>query len=380
MRLPVALLSVVAVPATVLAAPVVTAPASVPTARPVAPQVQEIDLPAQDGESGRGGTAGSHTVVETPQHTTGAFSTLGVTWAADTATGEVRVQVRTRSQGTWTPWVAIESEELDVVAGAPEADDEGVRAGTEPLYAGLSDGVQVRVDVLSGEAPRDLRLALVDPGTSPADAAVAPDTPAGTAHAAAARPPIRSRAQWGADESLRGGSPSYASTINAVTVHHTASSNAYTAAEVPALIRGFYAYHVKSQGWSDLGYNILVDKFGTAWEGRAGGLDKAVVGAHAGGFNSTTVGVSMIGTYGTVEPPAALKETVAQLAAWKLGLHGRAAKSSVTLRSAGSTRYAAGTDVTLPRVFSHRDVSTTACPGDRGVASLPWVRDRGAAL
>jgi hypothetical protein len=206
---------------------------------------------------------GSRTVVHTAQRSTSPFSTVGVTWVSDPATGELAVQVRTRSQGSWTPWTAVEAEGPEELAGSPEARARGVRAGTEPLYAGDSDGVQVRVDVLSGEAPRDVKVALVDPGSSPADAVV-PTVPASTAHAQSVVPSIRSRAQWGADESIRTGSPSYASTISAVTVHHTASSNDYTAAEVPALIRGFYAYHVRSQGWSDIGYNVLVDKFGTA--------------------------------------------------------------------------------------------------------------------
>jgi uncharacterized protein with LGFP repeats len=88
------------------------------------------------------------------------------------------------------------------------------------------------------------------------------------------RPVIRSRAEWGADESLRTEAPSYSRTLEAVTVHHTAGSNDYTEARCPAVLRGIYAFHVKSRGWSDIGYNVLVDRFGTAWEGRAGGLDR----------------------------------------------------------------------------------------------------------
>jgi hypothetical protein len=300
--------------------------------------VVELDLPVEVQEA-RGG---ARAVVDTGQRATAPFSTVGVTWAPDPATGELSVQVRTRSEGAWTPWTSLEAEGPAVLAGAPEEHARGVRSGTEPLYAGDSDGVQVRVEVLSGEAPRDVRLALVDPGSSPADASVTA-LPASTAHAQAA--PRRSAAGRSGGPTSRSapGRPSYASTLSAVTLHHTASSNDYTAAEVPGLIRGFYAYHVRSQGWSDIGYNVLVDKFGTAWEGRAGGLDKPVIGAHAGGFNTGTVGVSMIGTYGTVEPTAATKEAVAQVSAWKLGLHGRDPRSSYTTTSGGSTRYPSGT-------------------------------------
>ncbi|MCW2605875.1 MAG: cspA, partial [Frankiales bacterium] len=141
-----------------------------------------------------------------------------------------------------------------------------------------------------------------------------------------------------------------------------------------------YAYHVKSNGWSDIGYNFLVDRFGTVWEGRAGGITRAVIGAHAGGFNTGTVGISMIGTYETDRPSAAMLESVAQVAGWKLGGAGVDPHSSVTLTSAGSTRWPSGTPVTLPRIFPHRAVSTTSCPGTQGMAALPGLRDRAAAL
>src|SRR3712207_1623660 len=92
------------------------------------------------------------------------------------------------------------------------------------------------------------------------------------AHAASAMPPIYSRAQWGADESLMGWDPQYAPTIKAATIHHTADGNNYAAADVPAILRSMYAYHAVSRGWGDIGYNVIVDKFGRAWEGRTGGL------------------------------------------------------------------------------------------------------------
>ena len=235
------------------------------------------------------------------------------------------------------------------------------------------------MDVTGGADPRDLRLSLVDPGTSPADAAVSAAPVARTA-AGAAVPVVRSRAELGADESVRTAPPSYADGIHAVAVHHTASSNDYSAADVPRLLRGFYAYHVTSNGWSDIGYNFLVDKYGRIWEGRAGGTSRAVMGSHAGGFNTGTVGISMIGTYETVAPSAAAQESVAQLAAWRLSADGKDPASTVRVYSAGSTRFADGLLVTLPRVFGHRDVSTTGCPGTKGMTALPGIRRRAAAL
>jgi hypothetical protein len=370
-------LSLVVVPAGVLAAPVVTRPA--PDARPVPAHVQDISLAGTVSAAGLAtgdAAGGARTVVATTARSTQPFETFGVTWRQDPHVGDLVVRARTRTEGRWTAWTTLDEE----ASADGRGSDAGARAGTEPAWVGPSDGVQVRVEVLSGQAPADLRLSLVDPGESPADAAVASQPTGSVAEAATGRPVIRSRAAWGADETMRTGSPSYASSLYAVTVHHTASSNSYEPEDVPGIMRSFYAYHTQSRGWSDIGYNVIVDKYGTAWEGRAGGLDKPVIGAHAGGFNTGTVGVSIIGTYDSVQPTNASLEKVAAIAAWKLSSYGRDPKGTVTLTSGGSTKYSAGTRVTLPRIFGHRDVSSTACPGVEGYAALPEIRERAAAL
>ena len=374
-----------------LAVPVLT-PAALAQAEapPVAPIVQELAVSGVDAEAAQqsapSGVTGAlvlsatrRTVLLTDLLDTQPFALAGVTWDAGPDTGVVQAWVRTRSEGAWTGWQALggqADEEPD--AGTPDTAGP-LRGGTSPLWVGSADGVQARVDVLSGADPAGLRLSLVDPGTSPADGLAASGALSATGSASRA-PAIRSRAAWGADESIRRGAPSYAAAVRAVTIHHTASSNDYSQADVPRLLRGFYAYHVKSQGWSDLGYNVVVDRFGGIWEGRSGGVTRAVVGAHAGGFNTGTVGISMIGTYENVQPSAPMLESVAQLVAWRLSLAGIDPRGSVTITSGGSTRFASGTRVTLPTVFGHRQVSSTACPGVLGMASLPGVRDRAAHL
>jgi predicted secreted protein len=373
-----------------LAVPVLTPSASAAPV-PVPPVVQELvvggvdeQAAQQSAPSGVTGAlvsgAGRRTVLLTDLLDTRPFGLVGVTWDASPAVGNVQAWVRTRSEGTWTGWQALGGTADEQPDETSPDNGPTRRGGTSPLWVGSADGVQARVDVLSGPDPAGLRLSLVDPGESSADAVTGTRAALSTAHAASRAPAVRSRAEWGADESLRRGSASYAGSVRAVTIHHTASTNDYAPEDVPRLLRGFYAYHVKSQGWSDMGYNFLVDRFGGVWEGRAGGTARAVIGSHAGGFNTGTVGISMIGTYESVAPSKEMLEAVAQLTAWRLSLAGVDPRSSLTMTSGGSTRWPAGTPVTLPTVFAHRQVSSTSCPGTLGFAAMGQIRDRAAAL
>jgi hypothetical protein len=324
-------------------------------------------LPAAE----RGAAPSERPSVLTREIATEDFESLGVTWRAGTG-GDVTVLVRTRGDDGWSDWTGLEKGE-DVDPAAPAA----VRDGTEPYYAGESDAVQVRVDVRSGAVPADLKVELIDPGDSPADASIGA-TPASTAAAAAVQPKIYSRKDWGANEAQRSGSPTYMPTIKAAVVHHTAGVNGYSSEQVPAIIRSDYAYHTKSRGWSDLGYNFVVDRFGRLWEGRAGGINRAVQGAHAGGFNYETFGVSAIGNYETASAPTAMQTAIAKLIAWKFSLHGVNPTAKVTLTSAGggTARYARGKKVSLPTIMGHRDVGYTACPGANLYPKLASIRSK----
>lgn len=198
----------------------------------------------------------------------------------------------------------------------------------------------------------------------------------------APQPPITSRAGWGADESISPEEPSYlpGAKIKAVVVHHTAESNAYTCDQGPAVVRGIYAYHVQQLGWKDLGYNFLVDKCGTIYEGRKGGIDRPVMGAHAYGFNSETTGISVLGTYTDAAPPQAAMASVAKIAAWKLGQYGVDPASTTTLTAGDSGRnyfgktWAKGAQLFLPVIHGHRDGYNTQCPGNALYAQLGTIR------
>ena len=177
-------------------------------------------------------------------------------------------------------------------------------------------------------------------------------------------PPIISRAAWGADESIRRRAALVAPDLRLTFVHHTATANDYPPEQSAAIVRSIYAYHVRHNGWNDIGYAFLVDRYGQIFEGRAGGVEQAIVGAHAQGFNTGSVGIALIGN-GSLEPitPAA-RSSLVQLLTWRLDLAhlDPLARSSVTSR--GNPRFPAGTTVALRTISGHRDVDATGCPGD----------------
>jgi peptidoglycan hydrolase-like protein with peptidoglycan-binding domain len=308
--------------------------------------------------------------VSPVQNVAGAVTVVGVTWPSGSVSAQSaqsarsQFQIRTRSGAAWSRW-----QQLDVEAGAADpAEARVARGGTNPYIITGATAYQVRSLTTDAQIPASATVQAVDPGTSGADSLQ--QAPGGAAAAAAAvtRPTIYTRAQWGADEGLRRTAPSYGKVMVGF-VHHTDNANSYTARDVPAMIRGIYAYHVQTLGWSDVGYNFLVDRFGRIWEGRYGGMDKAVVGAQTLNFNSVSTGVSVIGNFQVAAAPQAATDALKRVLAWKLSLAGIPATGSVLANG----KY-------LQRVSGHRDAYPTDCPGQYLYARLPEIRAGAAAL
>jgi hypothetical protein len=284
------------------------------------------------------------------------------------------VEVRVRQGGGWSEWIHVEGGEDE--APDPGSPERTGRTSAGPVWVGHDiDHVQVRV----GEGRlRNLKLHAID-SEEPVGAGIRP------AGASVAQPGIITRAQWSADESWRtvapgcNGTPEYASTVRNAIVHHTASSNTYSRGDAAAAVRGIYYFHTHTNKWCDIGYNFVVDRYGQVFEGRAGGIDRAVIGAHAGGFNNGSTGVAVLGSFDTSALPAEAYSSLVSLLSWKLSLHGVSALDTVTLTSGGSTRYPAGTKVTLGTISGHRDVSLTICPGDLTYGQLGQLRSDVAA-
>lgn len=367
---------------------------------PVAPsgQVQPSNGPTPPGAL-VASEAAQHGRVQSAVLETHGFQTVGVTWPAGADVSRLEAEVRTRSAGVWSDWQPLTVGDVQPDAGSPDARRE--RGGTDPLWVGQADAVQVSFAATPQGGPTDLRLSLVSSATpqgTSAGTGVANAQPA-VAHsgsgvvlaAAAARPAalqtsvaaprLITREQWGALPEAC--TPAVASTLVAAVVHHTADSNDYsTVAEAEQQIRNDQAYHIYSRGWCDIGYNFIVDKWGNIYEGRANSLTEPVIGVHAGGFNTDTVGIAMLGDYSTITPSPATQASVAQIAAYRLAAYHHDPGGSVSYTTWGgeTDRWTAGTTVTIPRVMGHRDVDLTACPGDGGYSVLGSIRAQAQAL
>ncbi len=295
--------------------------------------------------------------------------------------GAVTIRLRTSEDGrSWGPWFEAPLEVVDEHGTA--------QAFTDPIWTGAGRYVQAQASRNAARGPSSLsgvRLVAIDP-TEDAGvvsrvtgavrrfaATVAGISLTTDASAATASPTIVSRANWGADESLRSGSPSYAP-VKMAFIHHTASGNDYSQADAPAIVRAIYAYHTKSLQWSDIGYNFLIDRFGTVYEGRYGGVSRGVIGAQAGGFNTGSTGVSVLGTFSEQAPPTATITSLGRLLAWKLGVSGLDPAGSATLTCGLTDKYVLGTKVRFPVIAGHRQANYTECPGNAFYALLPAIR------
>jgi hypothetical protein len=324
--------------------------------------------------------AGTEQVSE-PAEAPLPFSMVGLDLPA-----EATARFRTSPDGTtWDPWEPVETLEFDdgPDLGTPEeaaAAAFGTRQVSDAIWVGEARFLQVAVE---GGSPADVGAVFIDSNGLSADAAAAgpiDPSPEATAPeemmsaAAASRPPIISRQGWGANESLRKGRTAHAPAARYAVVHHTAGSNRYTRAEAPAVVRGIYHYHTRSLGWDDIGYNFLVDRYGRIFEGRAGGIDKAVIGSHARGFNTGSIGVAMLGEFTSAAPPTEALGAVAAVIAWKFRVHGIGTGGTVRVVSGGSDRYRQGVAVNLPPIVAHRDVGRTECPGNAYYRQMSLLR------
>jgi hypothetical protein len=195
-----------------------------------------------------------------------------------------------------------------------------------------------------------------------------------------------SRGQWGADESLRFRGkreiwPRMFVPVKKLVVHHTVSSNDY--ADGAAEVRAIYHYHAVSLGWGDIGYNVLIDRFGFSYEGRygrelSGGREvfsPDVVAGHASAHNYGSCGAAVIGSMHVASGGDLLNDEprIVQRLTDVLEHIGRLRE----IDPAGSSHFLLSNDtwnLDLSNVSGHRDCVSTECPGQHLYDRLESIR------
>jgi hypothetical protein len=285
------------------------------------------------------------------------FDLAGVEWSAPRgAVPELRVRL---ADGRWSRWGR---------AGAAH-DPRGLIG--DPVWVGGARELELR----SARPLRAVRVHLIRAGDGPRASAAVASLP--VLDAGPGQPPIVARALW-ADRSCTPRTAPWYGRVRLAFVHHTENLNGYAAHQSPALVRAICLFHRNVRGWHDIGYNFLIDRFGTIFEGRAGGIDEPVGGAQAGGFNEHSTGIALIGTFSDRRPSPAALHALKRLVAWKLALHGEPAEGRVTIEAtradAGVSRFPPGVHVAVPRIAGHRDCDQTDCPGGALYRELPRIR------
>jgi hypothetical protein len=315
------------------------------TAAPAAPATGAFDTTVDDVVVDlRPGTAESAVATEDDVQ---PFTMIGATYtSASDRPGRVRALV----DGTWTRWFPLVETEADGDHGPDAATGEGDRPASDPVWVGAGEAFELRlpadVDRATVHLVRDTEIA----GGEAAPEAASPE--------AYAIPSVRPRADWNAGPYH--GTVAVADGLQRAVIHHTVNGNGYSAAQVPSMLRSIQAYHQDSRGWDDIGYNFVLDRFGTVWEARARSLYEPVIGAHARDHNEGSVGVAYLGDGTSAGLTSTAVTNLSRFLGWKMSLHG-----------ARPTR---------ANIVGHRDVGQTTCPGGRIYGQLPQIRTKAIQL
>lgn len=282
----------------------------------------------------------------------------GVVFSGWTDAEEVDAWVRFRSASGWSEWQAMYVVRSTV--------DETVMGGLR------TDAIRSVPFEMRFEVESDRRFELVGSGVfdsrrgvdrqprSDADRAAPPQSKGGQVSA----PELITRTEWSAEPFIGQPSPLANPSYEHMTFHHAAGFGATTREEGLAQVKAIQDLHQNVRGWSDIGYQFVIDRGGRLYQGRPfldssttlDALPRLALGAHVGGSNTGNIGICLLGCY----HPAAGSSCTDEITT-------AAYDTYVETFAFLSENYGVASE----QIRGHRDFSNTACPGDNNYRLLP---------
>ncbi len=286
----------------------------------------------------------------------------GVVAQGTTSAASFKGWIRFEANGAWTDW-----RDLHIVRSATSG---AFVAGYRDEIYRENQRFELRFEVDAGAEFRIFDAGVFDNREDEDRKSQKGETPglAGKTSGHIAPPPLITRAEWGAAPFIRGNpSPLAPSGYEYLTFHHAAGFRATTIEEGKAQVKAIQDLHQNIRGWSDIGYQFLIDRGGHLYQGRPfldgsttlEEVPQLALGAHVGGHNTGNIGVSILGCY---HPPEGsyCEDYITP----------EAMNTYITLFAFLSERYGVAPEL----IRGHRDFSSTACPGDNNYPLLGGLR------
>ncbi|MCG2660190.1 MAG: peptidoglycan recognition protein family protein [Kiritimatiellae bacterium] len=133
-----------------------------------------------------------------------------------------------------------------------------------------------------------------------------------------------------------------------ITIHHEGNKANFASSspDVTRELRQVMAAH-RRKGYGDIGYHFMIDYSGRTWEGRS----LKYQGAHVSSRNPGNIGVMLLGNFEIQKPSKAQKAALIRLVTDLRRYYG----------------------IRRRRIYGHRDMDSTLCPGRNLYAFLPTL-------